>query len=122
MDLPWIEIKTIVVYLLFLVGVGVVFSSQNKNSEEYFKAGSKGTWWLVGINMFKAGISAYTFVGNAVGIYQAGWSPVVIYAAISGWDNRFLLASDGRHPCFQKISLLLDSMGSVTQINRTQCA
>ena len=81
MDVPWIELTTIVVYLLFLVGVGVVFSSQNKNSEEYFKAGSKGTWWLVGINMFMAGISAYTFVGNAVGIYQAGWSPVVIYAA-----------------------------------------
>lgn len=79
--MPWIEITTIAVYLLFLVAVGVVFSTQNKNSDEYFKAGSKGTWWLVGANMFMAGISAYTFVGNAVGIYQAGWSPLAIYGA-----------------------------------------
>jgi len=81
MDLPWIEISTIAAYLLFLVAVGVVFSTQNNNSEDYFKAGSRGTWWLVGANMFMAGISAYTFVGNAVGIYQAGWSPLAIYGA-----------------------------------------
>lgn len=81
MDIPWIEVTTIVIYLLFLVVVGVVFSRQNKNSEEYFKAGSKGTWWLVGINMFMAGISAYTFVGNALGIYESGWSPLAIYGA-----------------------------------------
>lgn len=81
MGVPWLEIATIAIYLLFLVAVGVVFSRQNKNSEEYFKSGSKGTWWLVGINMFMAGISAYTFVGNAVGIYQAGWSPLTIYGA-----------------------------------------
>lgn len=79
--MPWIEISTIVIYLLFLVGVGIVFSRQNSSSEEYFKAGSKGTWWLVGANMFMAGISAYTFVGNAVGIYQSGWSPLAIYGA-----------------------------------------
>lgn len=81
MDIPWIEVATVGIYLLFLVIVGVVFSSQNKNSDEYFKAGSKGTWWLVGINMFMAGISAYTFVGNALAIYQSGWSPLAIYGA-----------------------------------------
>jgi len=81
MNIPWIEVITITVYLLFLVAVGIVFSKQNKNSEEYFKAGSKGTWWLIGANMLMAGISAYTFTGNAVGIYQSGWSPMVIYGA-----------------------------------------
>jgi solute:Na+ symporter, SSS family len=80
-EIPWLEVVTIGVYLVFLVVVGVIFSTQNKNSEDYFKSGSKGTWWLVGINMFMAGISAYTFVGNAVGIYQSGWSPLAIYGA-----------------------------------------
>ena len=81
MNIPWVEVVTITVYLLFLVAVGIVFSKQNKNSEEYFKAGSKGTWWLIGANMLMAGISAYTFTGNAVGIYQSGWSPMTIYGA-----------------------------------------
>ena len=43
MEMPWIEVATVVIYLMFLVAVGVVFSRQNKNSEEYFKAGGKGT-------------------------------------------------------------------------------
>ncbi|MFA5689842.1 MAG: hypothetical protein WC959_12000 [Kiritimatiellales bacterium] len=81
MNVPWVEIITIAAYLCFLVLVGVLFSRQNKNSDEYFKSGSKGTWWLVGINMFMAGISAHTFVGNAVGIYEAGWNPMAIYGA-----------------------------------------
>jgi Na+/proline symporter len=79
MQIPWIEISTITVYLLFLMIVGVIFSKQNKNSDEYFKAGSKGTWWLIGTNMFMALISSYTFTGNAVGIYESGWSPMAIY-------------------------------------------
>lgn len=29
--------------------------------------------------MFMSGISTYTFVGNASGIFKAGWSPIVIY-------------------------------------------
>lgn len=81
MNIAWIEIITIAVYLLFLVAVGVIFSSQNKSSDEYFKSGSKATWWLVGVNMFMAAISAYTFTGNAVGIYEAGWNPMAIYGA-----------------------------------------
>jgi SSS family solute:Na+ symporter len=81
MNIAWIELVTIAVYLLFLVAVAFVFSRQNNSSDEYFKSGSKGTWWLVGANMLMAGISAYTFTGNAVGIYESGWNPMVIYGA-----------------------------------------
>lgn len=61
--------------------VGIIFSRFSKSSSDYFKAGARGTWYLVGASMFMSGISTYTFVGNASGIYKSGWSPLAIYGA-----------------------------------------
>lgn len=69
------------VYFCFLIVVGVVFGRLVRNSEDYFKAGGQASWWLVGLSMFMSGISTYTFVGNASGIFKSGWSPLAIYAA-----------------------------------------
>jgi len=69
------------VYFCFLIVVGVVFGRLVRNSEDYFKAGGQASWWLVGLSMFMSGISTYTFVGNASGIFKSGWSPMAIYAA-----------------------------------------
>lgn len=76
-----LEIAIIGVYLLFLLGVGFSFRRFNNDSSDYFRAGAKGTWWLVGSSIFMSGISSYTFVGNGAAIYQSGWSPLVIYLA-----------------------------------------
>lgn len=74
-----LDIIVVGIYLCFLILVGVIFSRFSKNSSDYFKAGGRGTWYLVGASMFMSGISTYTFVGNASGIFKAGWSPIVIY-------------------------------------------
>jgi Na+/proline symporter len=76
-----LEIAIIGVYLIFLLGVGFSFRRFNSDSSDYFRAGAKGTWWLVGSSIFMSGISSYTFVGNGAAIYQSGWSPLVIYVA-----------------------------------------
>ncbi|MBK1875257.1 sodium:solute symporter family transporter [Pelagicoccus mobilis] len=75
------EFIVIGVYFVFLIVVGVVFGRLVRNSEDYFKAGGQASWWLVGLSMFMSGISTYTFVGNASGIFKSGWSPLAIYAA-----------------------------------------
>lgn len=76
-----LEVVIIGIYLLFLLGVGVSFRRFNQDSSDYFRAGAKGTWWLVGSSIFMSAISSYTFVGNGAAIYQSGWSPLVIYVA-----------------------------------------
>lgn len=76
-----LEIVIIGAYLLFLLGVGFSFRRFNNDSSDYFRAGAKGTWWLVGSSIFMSGISSFTFVGNGAAIYQSGWSPLVIYLA-----------------------------------------
>lgn len=76
-----LELVIIGVYLLFLVGVGFSFRRFNSDSSDYFRAGARGTWWLVGSSIFMSGISSYTFVGNGAAIFESGWSPLVIYGA-----------------------------------------
>ena len=76
-----LDLTVVAIYFVFLTLVGLVFSRMVRDSDDYFRAGAQGTWWLVGASMFMAGISAYTFVGNAVGIYESGWSPLVLYLA-----------------------------------------
>lgn len=66
-------------YMCVLIAVGFVFGRIVSTGGDYFRAGGRGSWWLVGSSMFMGSISAYTFVGNAAGIYQSGWSPLAIY-------------------------------------------
>jgi SSS family transporter len=74
-----LEYSVIGIYLVLLIVIGLIFRSFNKNVSDYFRGGCRGTWWLVGVSSFIAGISAYTFTGAAGAVYDAGWSVLVIY-------------------------------------------
>jgi len=76
-----LDLVIVGVYMCVLVLIGVAFSKLVKSGSDYFRAGARGSWWMVGSSMFMSGISAYTFVGNAAGIYKSGWSPLAIYVA-----------------------------------------
>jgi Na+/proline symporter len=81
-------------YLLMLMLVGLVFRRFSKNTSDYFRAGGKATWWLLGGSMFMQSFSAWTFTGAAGAAFQAGWSLSVMmfsnvlmfvsFAAITG--------------------------------------
>ena len=81
MDISWIEYLVIAVYLVLLVGIGVVVKRFNRNDDDYFRNGCKGTWWLVGASAFMVQFSAWTFTGASGAAYNAGWSVMVIFIA-----------------------------------------
>jgi Na+/proline symporter len=68
-------------YLLLLVAVGLVFRRFSSNASDYFRAGGRGTWWLVGGSVFMGQFSAWTFTGAAGAAYQVGWTQVLGYGA-----------------------------------------
>ncbi len=78
---PIVEYGVIAAYLVLMLVVGVVFKNFNKTAGDYFRSGCQGTWWMVGMSSFMAGISALTFTGNGGAAFEAGWSVVVIYIA-----------------------------------------
>ena len=79
------------IYLALMVIMGAVFKHSNKNTGDYFRSGSRASWWLVGTSNFISGISAYTFTVAAGIAFSAGWSVVLSFAtttvrrALIGW-------------------------------------
>lgn len=68
-------------YLVLLLILGYAIRKMTSNVGDYFRGGSKGTWWLVGMSMFISGVSARTFTANAGIGYTDGWTVNAIYMA-----------------------------------------
>lgn len=79
MEISNIEYFVIAAYLVLIISVGLVFKKFSSNTDDYFKGGSKGTWWLVGSSAFMSAFSAWTFTGAAGIAYEAGFTVMFIY-------------------------------------------
>jgi SSS family transporter len=79
MEISNIEFVVIIAYLTLIIAVGLVFKKFSSNTDDYFKGGSKGTWWLVGSSAFMSAFSAWTFTGAAGIAYESGFSAMFIF-------------------------------------------
>ncbi|WP_426358888.1 sodium:solute symporter family transporter [Pseudocolwellia sp. HL-MZ19] len=79
MEVSNIEYIVIFAYLILIIVVGLVFKKFSSNTDDYFKGGSKGTWWLVGSSAFMSAFSAWTFTGAAGIAYESGFSAMFIF-------------------------------------------
>lgn len=68
-------------FLIMLVAVGLVFRRFSKDTSDYFRAGAKATWWLLGGSLFMQAFSAWTFTGAAGAAFQAGWSLPIMFVS-----------------------------------------
>ena len=66
-------------YLVFILGVGLVFRRMSKNTSDYFRAGGAMPWWITGTSAWIAGFSAWTFTGAAGMIYETGTVVLCLY-------------------------------------------
>jgi Na+/proline symporter len=66
-------------YFVFLASIGVVFKRLNRDEDDYFRAGSRSSWWMVGMSLLMSGISTQTFIANAGVAYAAGFSIWWVY-------------------------------------------
>jgi SSS family solute:Na+ symporter len=70
-------------YLLLLMTVGIVFRHFSKDTSDYFRAGGKAAWWLIGGSVFMQGFSAWVFTGAAGAAFRVGWSvPTMVFATV----------------------------------------
>lgn len=76
-------------YLLVLIAFGFVMARLVRSDADYFRCGSRGTWWLVGVSNFMSGFSAWTFTGAAGVAFEAG--PSVILIGLGGVVGTFLI-------------------------------
>jgi len=73
------EYVVIIGYLALIISVGFAFKKFSSNTDDYFKGGCKGTWWIVGSSSFMSAFSAWTFTGAAGIAYESGFSVMFIF-------------------------------------------
>ena len=72
----FIEYTVVGLYLILMIIVGYAFRSRNQSSDDYFRAGARGTWWLVGSSALMSAISAGVFTGVGGSMFEAGIAPM----------------------------------------------
>lgn len=73
MNLHWIDITTIAIYMSALVAMGFYFSRKNKSTEEYFVGGRSYSGWVIGLSMIGTSISSVTFLAFPADAYKTAW-------------------------------------------------
>lgn len=68
----------LVVYLLGMIGVGLWFAGKQKTTEDYFLAGRKMPWLVVGMSMYASLTSAITFIALPATAYNENISFLVV--------------------------------------------
>lgn len=63
MQLYPVDIAIFVLFIAAVVGIGIITSRHEKDSESYFLAGRGLSWWLIGFSLIAANISTEQFVG-----------------------------------------------------------
>ena len=81
----------ILLYILGIIGAGMVFTSRVKNAKDMFAAGGQSPWWVSGLSGFMTMFSAGTFVIWGGIAYRYGFVAVAINmcygvaALLVGW-------------------------------------
>lgn len=80
MELSWVDLCVFVGFMAFVMGVSLYAGRKEKSSEDYFLAGRKLAWYLIGFSLIASNISTEHFVGMA----GMGFSEVGM--AIANWE------------------------------------
>ncbi len=73
MSLHWLDITTIILYMLALVGMGIYFSRKNTDTEAYFVGGRSYSGWVIGLSMIGTSISSITFLAFPADAFKTAW-------------------------------------------------
>ena len=63
--LTTLDISAVVLYALVIFGIGVYFSRNTEDGEDYFLAGRSLTWGLIGISLLASNLSSSSMIGMA---------------------------------------------------------
>lgn len=67
-----VDIAIIVIYFLFVVGIGVYLKKFTKTGEDFFMAGREMTAWIAGLSFLSANLGSLELLGWAGSAYEYG--------------------------------------------------
>jgi SSS family solute:Na+ symporter len=72
--LGFLDMVVIALYFLVLSWMGWFFSKRQKNTDDYFKGGSRIPWWAAGLSIFGTALSSITFMAIPAKTFATDWS------------------------------------------------
>ena len=93
MELNWVDLTVFTAFLVTVVGISLYAGRKEHNCEDYFLAGRKLTWPLIGFSLIASNISTEHFVGMAGAAYgRVGfaiasyeWMSAITLVIVSWW-------------------------------------
>ncbi|MCE5180076.1 MAG: sodium:solute symporter [Porphyromonadaceae bacterium] len=82
MNLPYIDLAVIVLYLLFITIFGSWFVRKNRTGNDFMVAKGSLSSWLIGLSYFGTYVSSNTFIGVVGRAFGSNWSYFVFSLAI----------------------------------------
>jgi solute:Na+ symporter, SSS family len=72
MSLSWVDSLLIIIYFMFVIGIGYYLMRFAKTGEGFFMAGRKMTAWIAGLSFVAANLGSLELMGWAASAYQYG--------------------------------------------------
>jgi SSS family solute:Na+ symporter len=72
MELAFFDVIAFILFIAFVIGVSLYASRKEDTGEDYFLAGRRLTWWLIGFSLIASNISTEHFVGQAGRGFEIG--------------------------------------------------
>lgn len=83
MHLTFLDLLAFFLFLIFVIGVSIYASGKEETGEDYFLAGRKLTWWLVGLSLIASNISTEQIVGMSGGGVKTAGMAIASYEWIA---------------------------------------
>ena len=68
------DLVMVLLYVVFIVGLGFYFAKRTETTDDYFLAGRSLTWWLIGFSLFASNVSSSTLMGLSSAAFSSGIS------------------------------------------------
>jgi SSS family solute:Na+ symporter len=72
MSLGWVDSLLVVIYFLFVLGIGYYLLRFTKTGDDFFMAGREMTAWIAGLSFVAANLGSLELMGWAASAYQYG--------------------------------------------------
>lgn len=95
-----IDLIVFIFYIALVFVIGIVSAGKSKNTDDYFLAGRKLTWWVIGGSLIAANISTHHFIGMsgqgfAIGLAIASyeWLAAIVLIIVGKFFLPYFLKS-----------------------------
>ncbi len=79
------DLVMVLLYVVFIVALGLYFAKRTKTTDDYFLAGRSLTWWLIGFSLFASNVSSSTLIGlsssafgSGISVYNYEWMAALV--------------------------------------------